>query len=72
MEIVITYPHRVNRVKCNTNHDWSMFKDGETLKDGHDFQIQECNFKYNADLISSQYLAVPFRDYYEIYPKATS
>ena len=71
MTVVYSYPHCTNVVKCNTNYDWSLFTDGEELKEGPDFQVQEGYFTYQADMTFSSFFAVPFRDYYNRYPNET-
>lgn len=54
---------------CSNHEEWDSFKDGEELVDGIDFEVQECNFSYIADITLSDFRAFPFRRYYEQYPE---
>ena len=57
-----------NIAYCSNHEEWDTFDDGEVLADGIDFEVQECNFSYVADITSSDFRALPFRKYYNDYP----
>lgn len=67
MTLSFIYPHCTNILKCNTNHSWDLFTDGEELIEGPDFEVKE-SCSYMADITFSDFSAVPFRDYYLKYP----